>query len=195
MSGVLSGVRVVELASWTYVPAAGVALADWGADVIKVESVVGGDPGRALVVGGFTRQAARADTDFILELSNRGKRSIAVDLKTRCRPGILRSAARRGRCTADELAAGSAGAGSADGRRHPRVQPEHHHRARNRPRCARPRPRSRRLRRRHLSGSRRGRLHAHAVRHRKPRRARPGLRRPAGRNHPGRRRLCGTVPP
>ena len=77
MSGVLSGVRVVELASWTYVPAAGVALADWGADVIKVESVVGGDPGRALVVGGFTRQAARADTDFILELSNRGKRSIA----------------------------------------------------------------------------------------------------------------------
>ena len=76
MSGVLSGVRVVELASWTYVPAAGVALADWGAEVIKVESVVG-DPGRALVVGGFTRQAARADTDFILELSNRGKRSIA----------------------------------------------------------------------------------------------------------------------
>src|ERR1700753_825222 len=81
MSGVLSGVRVVELASWTYVPAAGVALADWGAEVSKVESVVG-DPGRALVVGGFTRQAARADADFILELSNRGKRSIAIDLKT-----------------------------------------------------------------------------------------------------------------
>src|ERR1700733_2353835 len=81
MSGVLSGVRVVELASWTYVPAAGVALADWGAEVIKVESVVGGDPGRALVVGGFTRQAARSDTDFILELSNRGKRSLALHLK------------------------------------------------------------------------------------------------------------------
>jgi crotonobetainyl-CoA:carnitine CoA-transferase CaiB-like acyl-CoA transferase len=43
MTGVLTGVRVVELASWTYVPTAGVALADWGADVIKVESVVGGD--------------------------------------------------------------------------------------------------------------------------------------------------------
>ena len=51
MTGVLIGVRVVELASWTYVPAAGVALADWGVDVIKVESVVGGDPGGALVVG------------------------------------------------------------------------------------------------------------------------------------------------
>ena len=72
MSGVLSGVRVVELASWTYVPAASVALSDWGAEIIKVENVVGGDPGRALVVGGFTRQAARADTDFILELSDRG---------------------------------------------------------------------------------------------------------------------------
>lgn len=81
MSRVLSGIRVVELASWTYVPSAGVALADWGAEVIKVESVVGGDPGRALVVGGFTRQAARTDTDFMLELGNRGKRSIALDLK------------------------------------------------------------------------------------------------------------------
>ena len=82
MAGMLSGVRVVELASWTYVPSAGVALADWGADVIKVEGVSSGDPGRALVVGGFTRQAARADVDFILELSNRGKRSIAIDIKT-----------------------------------------------------------------------------------------------------------------
>lgn len=32
-------------------------------------------------VGGFTRQAARVDVDFMLELGNRGKRSIAVDLK------------------------------------------------------------------------------------------------------------------
>ncbi|GAB5008034.1 CoA transferase [Mycobacterium avium subsp. hominissuis] len=80
--GVLRGVRVVELASWTYVPSAGAALADWGADVIKVEGVSSGDPGRALVVGGFTREAARADADFILELGNRGKRSIAIDIKS-----------------------------------------------------------------------------------------------------------------
>ena len=82
MSEVLRGVRVVELASWTYVPAAGAALADWGADVIKVEDVRGGDPGRALVIGGFTKEAARAHVDFILELGNRGKRSIAIDVKS-----------------------------------------------------------------------------------------------------------------
>lgn len=80
--GVLRGVRVVELASWTYVPSAGAALTDWGADVIKVEGVSSGDPGRALVVGGFTREAARPDADFILELGNRGKRSIAIDIKS-----------------------------------------------------------------------------------------------------------------
>ena len=82
MSQVLSGVRVIELASWTYVPSAGAALADWGADVIKVEDVKAGDPGRALVIGGFTRQNARADVDFILEIGNRGKRSVAIDIKT-----------------------------------------------------------------------------------------------------------------
>ena len=80
--GILGGVRIVELASWTYVPSAGAALSDWGADVIKVESVVSGDPGRALVVGPFTREAARPDADFILELGNRGKRSIAIDVKS-----------------------------------------------------------------------------------------------------------------
>jgi len=82
MSEVLRGVRVVELASWTYVPAAGAALADWGADVIKVEDVRGGDPGRALVIGPFTKAAARAHVDFILEIGNRGKRSVAIDIKS-----------------------------------------------------------------------------------------------------------------
>jgi len=82
MPSVLTGVRVVELASSAYVPSAGTALADWGAEVIKVEGVAAGDPGRALVVGGFTRGAARVDADFMIEQSNRGKRSIAIDIKS-----------------------------------------------------------------------------------------------------------------
>ena len=63
MSEVLRGVRVVELASWTYVPAAGAALADWGADVIKVEDVRGGDPGaHSSSVASPRRQPARTST-------------------------------------------------------------------------------------------------------------------------------------
>jgi crotonobetainyl-CoA:carnitine CoA-transferase CaiB-like acyl-CoA transferase len=89
LGGVLQGVRIVELASWTYVPSAGAVLSDWGADVIKVEDVASGDPGRALVVGGFTREAARPDADFILELGNRGKRSIAIDVKSETGRGLF----------------------------------------------------------------------------------------------------------
>ena len=82
MTGILDGIKVVELASWTFVPAAGAVLADWGADVIKVEDTKAGDPGRALVVGGLRRDKARADADFMLEIGNRGKRSIGLDLKS-----------------------------------------------------------------------------------------------------------------
>ncbi len=82
MSRVLEGVRVVEVASWTFVPSAGAVLADWGADVIKVEDVNGGDPCRALVMGGLRRDDARADRDYMLEVGNRGKRSIGIDLRS-----------------------------------------------------------------------------------------------------------------
>ena len=44
MPGPLDGVRVVEVAMWWFVPAAGAILADWGADVIKVEHPETGDP-------------------------------------------------------------------------------------------------------------------------------------------------------
>ena len=45
--GVLKGVRVVEMGVWVAGPAAGGILADWGAEVIKVE-MPGGDPMRSL---------------------------------------------------------------------------------------------------------------------------------------------------
>ena len=43
MPGPMDGVKVVEVAIWWFVPAAGAILADWGADVIKVEHPVRGD--------------------------------------------------------------------------------------------------------------------------------------------------------
>ncbi len=59
MSNALSGVRVLEVAAWTFVPAAGAVLADWGADVIKVEHPETGDPQRGLVSMGLDPRRAR----------------------------------------------------------------------------------------------------------------------------------------
>jgi len=77
---VFSGVRVVELAQWVFVPVAGALLADWGAEVIKVEHPVTGDAYRGLVSQGIIQ--VTNGINHSLELANRGKRSIALDVKT-----------------------------------------------------------------------------------------------------------------
>ena len=78
MSLPFEGVRVLEVASWTFVPAAGAALADLGADVIKVEPPAG-DPQRGLLNLLAMLGDADAANPFI-EIPNRGKRSITLDL-------------------------------------------------------------------------------------------------------------------
>jgi crotonobetainyl-CoA:carnitine CoA-transferase CaiB-like acyl-CoA transferase len=75
----MTGVRVIEVAAWTFVPAAGGVLADWGADVIKIEHPVGGDPQRGLAAGGML---PKSDINFMIEIPNRGKRSVGLDLGT-----------------------------------------------------------------------------------------------------------------
>jgi crotonobetainyl-CoA:carnitine CoA-transferase CaiB-like acyl-CoA transferase len=77
----MTGVRVLEVAQFTFVPSAGAVLADWGADVIKIENPVTGDAQRGLVaVEG--RAATHERTSFapIVEAPNRGKRSIGLSL-------------------------------------------------------------------------------------------------------------------
>ncbi|MCU1449860.1 MAG: CaiB/BaiF family protein [Acidimicrobiales bacterium] len=81
MTGIMSGVRVVEVASWTFVPAAGAVLAEWGADVIKVEHPVTGDPQRGLSAMGLV-PTGPGGVDYMIELPNRGKRSVGIDLKS-----------------------------------------------------------------------------------------------------------------
>ena len=81
MHNVMEGVRVLEVAAWTFVPAAGAVLADWGADVIKVEHPVGGDPQRALISSGIIPSGDGA-VNYIIEQPNRGKRSIGIDIST-----------------------------------------------------------------------------------------------------------------
>ncbi|MFQ5418275.1 MAG: CaiB/BaiF CoA transferase family protein [Myxococcota bacterium] len=78
MHEVMQGVRVVEVAQYTFVPSAGAVLADWGADVIKIEHPVKGDGQRGLIrVGGMDNTA---NINFLMEHSNRGKRSLGLDL-------------------------------------------------------------------------------------------------------------------
>ncbi|WP_369254040.1 CaiB/BaiF CoA transferase family protein [Streptomyces sp. R35] len=78
----MEGVRVLEVAQFTFVPAAGAVLADWGADVIKIEHAERGDAQRGLVrVLGY--EAASKGSSFfpIMEGPNRGKRSVGLALE------------------------------------------------------------------------------------------------------------------
>jgi crotonobetainyl-CoA:carnitine CoA-transferase CaiB-like acyl-CoA transferase len=80
MTDILNGIRVVELAAWTFVPAAGAVLADWGADVIKIEHPETGDPQRGLISSGIVTGAG--GVNHFIEQPNRGKRSIGLDTST-----------------------------------------------------------------------------------------------------------------
>ncbi len=77
-SDIFEGVRVVELAQWVFVPVAGALLADWGADVIRIEHPEG-DPYRALATQGIGSDSG--GVNLSMALANRGKRSIALDIK------------------------------------------------------------------------------------------------------------------
>ncbi len=74
---VFGGVRVVELAQWVFVPVAGALMADWGAEVIKVEHPHGGDGYRGLALPG----AGTSSVNYAMEMANRNKSSVAIDLK------------------------------------------------------------------------------------------------------------------
>ena len=80
MTAVMQGVRVLEVAEHTFVPAASALLADWGAEVIKIEHVERGDAMRGLASSGVVD--IPSDVHALLEHSNRGKQSLALDLTT-----------------------------------------------------------------------------------------------------------------
>jgi crotonobetainyl-CoA:carnitine CoA-transferase CaiB-like acyl-CoA transferase len=80
MTQIMRGVRVLELAQFTFVPAAGGVLADWGADVLKIEHPVRGDTQRGFVnMNGLGVNPLR---NPMMEHPNRGKRSVGIDVST-----------------------------------------------------------------------------------------------------------------
>jgi crotonobetainyl-CoA:carnitine CoA-transferase CaiB-like acyl-CoA transferase len=78
MTDVMKGVRILEVAEHMFVPASSAILSDWGADVIKVEHHLRGDAMRGLGSTGVVDLAGKVHV--LNEHSNRGKRSIGLDL-------------------------------------------------------------------------------------------------------------------
>src|SRR6476619_4548787 len=75
----MEGIRVLEVAQFTFTPSAGAVLADWGADVIKVEHAERGDAQRGLKQGTVSETVG----SFLplMDHANRGKRSIGLALE------------------------------------------------------------------------------------------------------------------
>src|SRR5881409_2325704 len=78
MTGVLDGIRVLEVADWGFVPSAATVLGDWGAEVIKIEHPRTGYPIRGLVTAGLVPGAS--GRNFLVEHLGRNKRSVGIDL-------------------------------------------------------------------------------------------------------------------
>ncbi len=103
MTRILEGVRILEVAEHTFVPAASAALADLGAEVIKIEHVSRGDAMRGLASTGLAIMPT--DVHGLLEHSNRGKQSLGLDLTPARRPRRALQARRHVRRVPDEQAA------------------------------------------------------------------------------------------
>ncbi|WP_179475209.1 CaiB/BaiF CoA transferase family protein [Mycolicibacterium vinylchloridicum] len=84
---VLEGIRVVEVTSWLFVPAAGAVLAEWGAEVIKIDHPERPDPLRNMRVAGMGRDSQPLAPMY--HLANRGKRSLGMDVGSRQGRDIL----------------------------------------------------------------------------------------------------------
>jgi crotonobetainyl-CoA:carnitine CoA-transferase CaiB-like acyl-CoA transferase len=81
MSGPLEGIRVVECGGYLSAPSAGYMLGDLGAEVIKIEDRVKGDPVRGMS-STFGRGMIMPDgTNIMFETANRNKKSLTLDLK------------------------------------------------------------------------------------------------------------------
>lgn len=87
MTAPMQGVRILEVAEHTFVPAASALLAEWGAEVIKVEHHERGDAMRGLASSGTVSFGDGAHV--LLEHSNRGKKSIGLNLACDAGLGVL----------------------------------------------------------------------------------------------------------
>ena len=83
MTGLLEGVKILDMGQVVAVPAAGGMLADWGAEVVKVEPLTGDTlRGVRMNVGVDAQpESDNSSIDWHMQLFNKNKKSIALDLK------------------------------------------------------------------------------------------------------------------
>ncbi|MBY0280314.1 CoA transferase [Candidatus Binatia bacterium] len=74
---ILNGIRVIEVTEWGFVPSCATVLADWGADVIKIEHPARGDSMRGLITSGMIPGAK--GVNFFVEQLFRNKKSVGID--------------------------------------------------------------------------------------------------------------------
>lgn len=86
MTVVFQGLKVIDAATYVAGPAAAVILADFGADVIKIEPVSPGDPQRMLA---HLPNLPKADHNYAWSIAARSKRGMALNLKTEIGRAIL----------------------------------------------------------------------------------------------------------
>jgi crotonobetainyl-CoA:carnitine CoA-transferase CaiB-like acyl-CoA transferase len=75
----LAGIKIVDLSEHGFVPSCAAVLADFGADVVKIERLEG-DPMRSVIRNGLSPDAE--GVDYLFEMANRNKRGIALDVTT-----------------------------------------------------------------------------------------------------------------
>ena len=184
--GVMDGVKVLEVAEHGFVPSAAAILAEWGADVVKVERPTG-DPA-APHHGAWAFVADTGDFNFLFEQFNRNKRGVAIDLRNDEGRAALDRLIEWADVFITNFLPSARTKLRARPRRHLGREPDAACTRSARARACRARCRPGRLRRGVVLGARRARAHAHAAG--RPARAAPRrARRRAERRVPrGRRR-------
>ena len=82
MSMPLEGIRVLDCTIWQMGPVASALLADLGAEVIKIEEPVGGDPARAIKRIRDKPEELPQGRNWYFEYNNHNKKAITLDLKS-----------------------------------------------------------------------------------------------------------------
>src|SRR2546430_15614132 len=77
----LEGIRIIDWTIWQQGPVSTMMLGDLGAEVIKIEERVGGDPGRGVMSVAGVMIGTSEGHNFYFEANNRHKKSLTLDLK------------------------------------------------------------------------------------------------------------------